>query len=121
LEPLLRYSEVRVFCFAGIHDPIVVPPTLVSILPKHVNPSAGRGIPFKTLAVARHRVAEKKVAKGRKQIGFDAESSPGRLSEGNLDRRQKIEESDDHDEGGVLEKADKRIDQGRDRKAWHLG
>ena len=80
-----------------------------------MNPSGGPGIPLKTLAVARHRVAEKEVAKGSEQIGFDAESSPGRLSEGNLDRRQKIEEPDDHDEGGVLEKADKRIDQGRDR------
>lgn len=100
----------------GVHGPIVVSPTLVLIFPKHANPSAGGGIPFKTLAVTRHRVTEKKVAKGRKQIGFDAESSPGRLSERNLDRRQKIEESDDHDEGGVLEKADKRIDQGWDRK-----
>src|SRR6266542_3473873 len=72
-------------------------------------------LPLDHLAVARHRITKDEIAERCEQIGFNAEPGPGRLREGNFDRRQKVEKADDDNEGGVLEKADEGIDQGRNR------
>jgi hypothetical protein len=93
----------------------------LSLFPERGNDAGVRAFSFKSLAVARNRVTEKEISEGCEQISFDAESGPGRLAERNFNRRQKIEESDDHDKGSVFEEANESIDHRRDCNLERLG
>src|SRR5438067_1205207 len=66
---------------------------------------------LKHLAVARHEKAEAEVDRGRENIGFGREALPGGVGKRPVYCPEQVEEPDDDDQRGVLERADEGIDQ----------
>src|SRR5437762_604895 len=66
------------------------------------------------LAVARHEKTETEIDRRDKDIGFAGEALPIRVGERGVRRIQQVEQADDQHERGVLERADKIVDERRD-------
>src|SRR5579859_7142418 len=77
----------------------LVPPGLVTVEP-----------PLHAARVARHREAAGEEHQHREDIALPRESQPCRILEGLANRAEDIEESDDADQGRVLEEIDDVVD-----------
>src|SRR6266851_4826104 len=75
---------------------------------------------FEHLAVARHEKAECKVDRRGEHISLDVEALPVRVGQRRVGGTEQIEKADDDDQRGVLESADKAVDQGRNNHCQRL-
>src|SRR6202022_1674652 len=72
------------------------------------------------LAVARHEEAEAEIDRRDKDVGLDGIAAPIGVGQCSIGGAKEIEQANDQDERGVLEGADKIVDQGRDHQRQSL-